>query len=164
MTAVLVREAKADDAQAINDICNPYVRESSCTFDEDTTPLEERAGRLAEHGPRYPVIVAEVDGEVVGWTALSAFHKRSPGRFTVQDSIYIRGDMKARGIGTALLTDLIVRARSLGYHSMMAGTEHDREESLAFHRRMGFVEVGRLKEAGRRFGRWLDVVYQQIIL
>ncbi len=164
MSVILIRQAKPKDAEAINDIYNLYVRESSCTFDEDPITLEERMEWLAEHGPRYPAIVAEVDGEVVGWAALSAFHKRSAGRFTVQDSVYVRGDMRARGIGKALLSELIDRARDLGYHSMMAGIAHDQEESLAFHRGMEFVEVGRLKEVGRKFGRWLDVVYMQLIL
>ena len=112
----------------------------------------------------HPVLVAEQGGEVVGWGSLSTFNPRRGYARTVEDSIYLRDDWRGRGLGRALLSTLIERARALGHHTIIAGASADQDASIALHAAHGFVEVARLREVGRKFDRWLDVVYLQKML
>jgi phosphinothricin acetyltransferase len=82
----------------------------------------------------------------------------------VENSVYVRHDLHRRGIGRALLADLIERAKGLGHHSIMALIDRDQSGSIAIHHSFGFDAVGRLREVGHKFGRWLDVVYMQKML
>ena len=159
-----IRPATGDDLAAINAIYNHYVLHSTCTYQEEPSTPEERAAWFAAHGPRHPVTVAEVAGDVVGWGSLSRFHLRSAYRFTVENSVYVRHDLHRRGIGRALLADLIVRARDLGHHTIVAAIDAGQAGSVALHRACGFEAVAHLKEVGYKFGRWLDVVYMQRML
>jgi phosphinothricin acetyltransferase len=109
----------------------------------------------------HPVTVAVLDGAVVGWGSLSPFHARAAYRHTVEDSVYVRPDMQGRGIGKALLADLIARAQALGHHAVMALIDGEQGPSIALHERFGFAHVGLLKEVGCKFSRWLDVVYME---
>ena len=157
-----IRLATAADLGAINAIYNHYVLHSTCTYQEEPSTAEERSGWFAAHGPQYPITVAQSDGgEVLGWGSLSRFHPRSAYRWTVENSVYVRHDLHRRGIGRALLDDLIVRAQSLGHHSILAIIDASQPASVALHRACGFKPVANLKEVGFKFGRWLDVVYMQ---
>ena len=161
---VILRDATASDLPAINDIFNHYVRNCTCAWSDEPTTLQERAEWFDSHGSRHPIIVAQRGAEVVGWGSISPFHHRSGYRFTVEDSLYIRPDSQGQGIGKMLLAELIVRAKTLDYHSVMALISADQGPSLALHAKFGFEECGRLHEAGFKFERWLDVVYMQKML
>ena len=163
--AITLRPAVAADVPAINNIYNHYVLHSTCTYQDAPEPLEEREAWFARRGPRQPVIVAvDAAGAVVGWGSLSAYHVRSAYRFTVENSIYLRHDLRGQGIGRLLLAELISLARSLGHHTIIAGIDAEQPVSVALHRRAGFEHVGRMKEVGFKFGRWLDVIYMQLVL
>jgi L-amino acid N-acyltransferase YncA len=108
------------------------------------------------------VIVAEAAGQVVGWGSLSAIHARSAYRHTVEDSIYVHHEHKRRGVGSLLLADLIARARKLGHHAIVAGIDGEQAGSVALHARFGFENVGRFREVGFKYGRWLDVIYMEM--
>ena len=125
---------------------------------------QERAAWFSAHGADYPVTVAERDGEIIGWGSLSKFHPRSAYRRTVENSVYVRHDLHRQGIGFALLGDLVERAKSIGHHAIMALIDSGQRGSIALHEKYGFVEVGRLREVGFKFGRWGDVVYMQRML
>src|SRR5580693_8200181 len=101
-SAMIGLAAEADLA-AINDIYNHYVLHSTCTYQEEPEPIERRRDWFAHHGVPHPIIVAEAEGEVVGWGSLSAFHARSAYRRTVEDSIYVHHEQQRRGIGSLLL-------------------------------------------------------------
>ena len=159
-----LRAATRDDLEAINDIYNVYVRCSTCTFQVEPEPLTGRVAWFDAHGPEYPVIVAESAGQMVGWGALSRFHARAAYRHTVENSVYVRQDLHHRGIGRALLADLVAKAAALRHHSIMALIAADQTPSIKLHESMGFVEVAHLKEVGFKFSRWLDVVYLQLML
>jgi L-amino acid N-acyltransferase YncA len=159
-----IRPAQAADLVSINDIYNYYVHRSTCTYQETAEPIESRHEWFRRHGPAHPMTVAEIDGEVVGWGALSPFHSRSAYRSTVENSVYVAHEHRRRGIGDALLGDLITRARSIGHHTIIAGIDALQEGSVAIHARHGFVQVAHLKEVGYKFGRWLDLVYMQLII
>jgi len=159
-----IREATEADLGAINEIYCHYVVTSTCTFQMEPTTERERAAWFADHGPRHPITVAVEGGEVLGWGSLSRFQPRAGYRFTVEDSVYVRADRHRRGVGRALLGDLVGRARELGYRCIIAGITADQDASLALHRRLGFEPVAMLRQVGNKFDRWLDVAYLQLLL
>lgn len=156
-----IRAATEADLPAIRDIFNHYVVHSTCVWVTEPETLEDRRAWFAAHGEAHPVIVAEEENEVVGWASLSPYHTRDGWRHTVEDSVYLRPDRLGRGIGSLLLADLIGRASRLGHHVILAAISADQGPSLRLHERHGFVECGRLRETGFKFGRWLDAVYLQ---
>jgi phosphinothricin acetyltransferase len=162
--AATIRAATPADLGAINDIYNHYVLHSTCTYQEEPEPLEGRRQWFEHHGERHPIIVAEVDGQVVGWGSLSPYHARSAYRHTVENSVYVHHQLHRRGIGSLLLQELIIRARGLGHRAIIAGIDADQPASVALHVKFGFVEVGHLKQVGSKFGRWLDVIYMELLL
>ena len=159
-----IREATEADLGAINEIYCHYVVTSTCTFQMEPTTERERAAWFADHGPRHPITVAGCGDEILGWGSLSRFQPRAGYRFTVEDSVYVRADRHRRGVGRALLGDLVERGRALGYRSIIAGITADQDASLALHRRLGFEPVAMLRQVGNKFDRWLDVAYLQLLL
>ncbi len=160
----MIRLATSADLDAINAIYNHYVENSTCTYQTQPSTEAERAAWFGVHGEKHPVTVYESDGEVIGWASLSKFHGRSAYGRTVENSIYVRNETRHKGIGSALLADLIERARTLGHHTIVALISADQAASIALHRKFGFAEAGRLKEVGNKFDRWLDVIYMQLML
>ena len=164
MTETGVRLATPADLPAINAIYNHFVLHSTCTYQEEPSTDEERAAWFAGHGAVHPVTVMEDRGEVVGWGSLSRFHPRSAYRHTVENSIYVRHDLHRRGIGRALLVDLIERAKAAGHHTIIGLIDGSQAGSIALHRACGFTDAAHLKEVGFKFGQWRDVVYLQRML
>jgi phosphinothricin acetyltransferase len=165
MSTPTLRLATADDLVAINDIYNYYVPRSTCTYQLEPEPLAGRRLWFEAHSPQsHPVIVAEADGAVVGWGSLSKFHQRAAYAPTAEASVYIRHDQHRRGLGRLILGDLIERARTLGFHSIIGGASADQTASIALQESLGFRRVGQLAEVGHKFGTWLDVVYLQLML
>jgi L-amino acid N-acyltransferase len=159
-----IRLARRDDLASINDIYNYYVTHSTCTYQETPEPIEARQAWFERHGPEHPITVAEVDRQVVGWGALSPFNPRSAYRFTVENSIYVDHEYQRRGIGDAILKDLLARARAIGHRTIIAGIDASQEGSVAIHAKHGFVKVAHLRRVGYKFERWLDVVYMQLMV
>ena len=158
-----LRDATEADLPAINAIYNHCVLTSTCTYQVTPETEEARRAWFTGRGPRHPVIVVESGGEVLAWGSLSAFHKREAYAQTVENSVYVSHLHQRRGLGTSVMKELIRRARAAGIHTIIAGISADQEGSIALHRRLGFVECGRLREVGCKFGRMLDVVYMQLL-
>ncbi len=161
---ILIRTATEADLAAINDIYNHYVLNSTCTYQEEPDSLHARSKWFAHHGDPHPVIVATLDGQVIGWGSLSPYHPRSAYRHTVENSIYIHYQRLRLGIGTLLLRELINRAIELGHRAIVAGIDAEQPGSIALHARFGFEHVGHFKQVGFKFGRWLDVIYMELII
>ena len=159
-----IRAATESDLTAINDIYNHYVLHSTCTYQEEPETMPDRRAWFAHHGPKHPVTVATLDNEVLGWASLSPFHKRAAYRHSVENSVYVHPAHHRRGVGRALLIDLIARARALGHHTIIAGVDAEQPASIALHASLGFQHVALLKEIGFKFNRWLHVHYMQLIL
>ena len=165
MTSPNIRLATEADIPAINDIYNYYVHRSTCTYQLEPEPLDGRQAWFAAHPPdKYPVTVAESDGQILGWGSLSRFRDRAAYDGTVEASVYIHHDHHRRGLGRALLSDLIDRARALAYHTLIGGTSADQTASIALQESLGFTRVAHFKEVGYKFGQWLDVVFLQLML
>jgi L-amino acid N-acyltransferase YncA len=163
-TSCTLRPATESDLVAINDIYNHYVLHSTCTYQEEPELIEDRRRWFSQHGGKHPVIVAVADERVVGWGSLSVFHARSAYRHTVENSIYLHHQYLRQGIGSLVLQELIRRARDLGHHVIIAGMDGEQAGSIALHAKFGFEKVGHLKQVGFKFGRWLDVIYAELIL
>jgi phosphinothricin acetyltransferase len=160
MASFHIREATEADLDAIDRIYHFYVLNSDCTMQTEPGSAQERRAWFAARGP-LPVLVAEEAGKVIGWGALVKYHVREGYRFTLENSVYVEQGRHGGGIGRALLEQLLDRARALGAHSVVAKIVATQEPSLKLHTRLGFEEVGRLREVGFKFGRWIDVVFMQ---
>ena len=161
-----VRPAICADLPAILDIYNEAVLNTTATYDYEPSTLEARTAWFDEHvRDNYPVFVAQNgEGGVVGWSSLSKFRPRVGYRFTGEDSIYVAADQRGRGIGKLLMPPLIEGARQLGLHAIMAGIDAEGQASLRLHAGFGFQPVAHLKQVGNKFGRWLDVIYMELLL
>jgi L-amino acid N-acyltransferase YncA len=159
------RLAKRRDAEALQEIYNVEVLESTVTFDLVPRSFTEQVAWIDEHSGGHPAIVAVSDDDaVVGFASLSPYRPRPAYAPTVEDSVYVHRDRRGHGIGRLLLTDLVELARNHGFHSAIGRIVGGHEASIALHRACGFEEVGRERDVGRKFGRWLDVVLMQRML
>jgi phosphinothricin acetyltransferase len=156
-----IRAATADDLPEITRIYNHYVPRSTCTYQEQPDTITARRHWFDRHGERHPIVVAMLEGKLVGWGSLSPFHSRTAFRFTVEDSVYIDQAYQRRGIGRALLADLVRRAHEIGHHAIIAAIDAEQTPSLRLHEAAGFIRVGELVQVGFKFNRWLNVVYVQ---
>lgn len=161
---VTLRSAQIADAAAIAAIYNREVTESTSTFDLVVRSLEDQQRWLAERSGAFSAIVAERDGSVIGFAALSPYKERAAYRTTVEDSVYVDQAHTGRGIGRLLLDELVDTARRSGFHAVMARIEASGTASRALHQACGFELVGIEREVGRKFNRWLDVAVMQLLL
>lgn len=158
------RDATPTDAAAITIIYNQGIVDRIATLETEERAPEERLQWLTARGPRHPVLVAEVDGTVVGWGSLNQFNPRKAYDFVVDFSVYIERDWRGRGIGSALLHALIARARHLGYHKMVLSAFPWNTAGLALYEKHGFRTVGIYKEQGLLDGKWVDTIVMEKIL
>jgi L-amino acid N-acyltransferase len=165
MSAFTIRLATESDAEAIRAIYNYYVLHSTCTYQtEPETAAERLAWLRARDFATHPVTVAEADATVIGWAALSRWNTRGGYSKTAEASVYIHHEHHRRGLGKALLLDLIERAKAARLHVIIGGTSSDQPASLALQVAVGFVPIGTFRQTGRKFDRWLDVTYTQLML
>jgi L-amino acid N-acyltransferase len=164
MSGIRVRPATEVDLPAVRDIYNFYVRTSTCTFQLEPDSEADRLAWYRARSASHPVTVAEVEGEVVGWGSLSAWKDRAAYDRTVEASVYVRADRQRRGVGRALLEDLVERARALGHRVVIGGACTEHPASIALQEAVGFVPVGCFRDVGYKFDRWLDVAYLQRVL
>jgi len=152
------------DAEATREIYNLEVLESTVTFDLVPRSHSDQQRWIDEHSGGHPAIVA-VDGDtVLGFASLSPFKPRAAYAPTVEDSVYVHRDARGKGIGDLLLRDILALGTDHGFHSVIARIVGGHDASIALHAKCGFVEIGREREVGRKFGRWLDVVLMQRML
>jgi L-amino acid N-acyltransferase YncA len=160
----LIRSATMSDLAVLNDIYNHYVANSVCTYDELLLSLEDRRRWFEAHDSAHPVVVAEAQEEIVGFGALSHFRQQGGFRITAENALYVRHDTTGHGIGSAILADLITRARAIGYRAIVAVIDAEQASSIRLHERHGFVRCAHLRQVGFKRGRWLDVIYLELLL
>lgn len=158
-----IRDATAADLPAILAIFNDVLVTSAAIWRDDPETPDERAAWFAERTRRgFPVLVAiDDDGAVLGFASYGDFRALAGYRTTVEHSIHVRADRRGGGVGDALLTALLDRARAAGVHVMVAGVDGGNAGSLRFHERRGFREVARMPEVGRKYGAWVDLIFLQ---
>jgi L-amino acid N-acyltransferase len=159
---VQIRDAGLLDLGAITAIYNEVLTSSTAIYSDQLTTLEERtAWWKARREQGYPVLVATDGSHVAGFGTFGDFRSWPGYRFTVEGTIHIHSSSRSQGVGTALLQELIRRARALGKHTMLAGVDSENTASLRFLERSGFEHVGYIPEAGYKFDRFLDLVLLQ---
>lgn len=163
---VLVRPATPDDMDQVQSIYAYYVTRTAASFEEEVPSVAEMRRRRDEVVARnLPYLVAEEDGEVLGYTYAGPWRPRSAYRYTVEDSIYVAPFVQRRGVGKALLGALIDHCAELGYRRMIAVIgDSANQGSIGLHRSLGFRQEGVLRGVGLKFGRWVDVVIMHRVL
>lgn len=163
----MIRDATAADLAAITALYAREVLSGTATFEEVPPSLDEMAVRLdAVRARGLPWVTAEVDGVFAGYAYLSPFRNRNAYRYAVEGSVYVAEIARGHGIGRALLSAVVERARELGLRHVM-GVISDSETSgasIALHARLGFEPAGTWRHAGWKFGRWIDVHVMQLDL
>ena len=164
---MLVRAATEADLPGMLAIFNEIIRSSTAVYTEQEATLEDRRAWLANRTAQgYPVLTATdaADGSVLGYSTFGDFRPWPGYRRTVEHSVYVRADMRGRGVGAALVQPLFGLAAALGKHVMVAGIDAANPASIRLHERLGFERAGTLREVGTKFGRWLDLVFMQRFL
>lgn len=162
---VAIRPATGADLPAILEIYNDAVLHTTASYDLEPSTLEQRAAWFEDRARQgFPVLVAEAGGEVAGFGTYGKFREKPGYRHTVEHTIYVAPGRRGQGIGRALLAELIAVARAQGKHAMVGGIDSGNAGSLRFHLALGFVEVARFREVGHKFGRWLDIIFVELIL
>lgn len=159
-----IRDARDADLPDIREIYNHYVRNTVVTFDEDDSTLKEWRTKFSRNQKLgLPFIVAvSPSGQILGYAMVSPWSSKRAYRFTVENSIYLRAASTGKGLGRALMAELLERAKSVGIRQIMAViADKGAEASLAMHAQFGFVEVGRMGRVGFKFERWLSTVLLQ---
>lgn len=163
--AWVVRDAVEPDLPALLAIYNDVIATSTAVYSDNPVTLEDRVSwwesRIAQ---QYPVLVAQGDDGVVGFASFGDFRAWPGYRYTVEHSVHVHAEVRAHGVGSALMKALLPRASALGKHVMVGGIDAANAPSIRFHARHGFTQAAHLKEVGHKFGRWLDLVLMQRVL
>ena len=158
-----IRDASPADLPDIQAIYAHHVLHGTGTFEENPPSIEEmteRYRKVVDHG--WAWLVASDATGVLGFAYYTEFRDRSAYRFTAENSVYIRDDVRGQGVGKALGARLIDTATQAGFRTMIAVIgDSENVGSIGVHASLGFHHVGTLKAAGMKFGRWLDVVQMQ---
>ena len=163
---MLIRPAAPQDLPAIHAIYAHHVMHGLASFEEVPPALEEIRRRFEDVTKQgFPYLVAEEKGEILGYGYCSLYRTRSAYRYTLEDSIYVKQGMQGKGVGKALLKELIARSEALGYRQIIAVIgDSANAGSIKLHASLGFVRAGVLRSTGFKFGRWVDSVYMQLPL
>lgn len=162
---IKLRPYQTEDTQAILDIINYNILNSTALYDYKIRSYEQQKAILEEKiSKNFPVIVAVKDDTVVGFGMYSEFRFREAYKYTVEHSVYVDKDYHGKGVGKLLLQELIRLAKEQKLHTMIAVIDAENQSSVGFHEKFGFKTVGIIKESGYKFDRWLHSVFMQLIL
>jgi L-amino acid N-acyltransferase YncA len=152
------------DAAACARIYEPHVTGSPTSFEERLPSSEDFAARIERNAATHPWLVAEKDGEVIGYAYACRHRERPAYRWAVDVSVYVAGGHRGRGVGRRLYEALLERLRHQRFRVACAGITLPNEESVALHERLGFVSVGVFRGIGWKAGSWRDVGWWQLDL
>lgn len=158
-----MRTCTPADADAICDIYNHYVLKTVVTFEEVPVKVEEMERRIADITSRFPWLVCERDGVVCGYAYASSWKERSAYRYSVETTVYLAPPVTGQGIGTLLYSSLLDALRKTDVHCAVGGISLPNEASVALHEKLGFTRIGHFREVGRKFERWIDVGYWELV-
>lgn len=162
---ITIRNATENDLPEILAIYNDVILHTTAVYDYEPHTLEMRRQWFAtkqEQG--FPVFVATENDQIVGLSSIGPFRAWAAYKFSVENSVYVAGDCRGKGIGKLLIPPLIQAARDLNLHTIIAGIDASNEASLKLHEHFGFKEVAHFKEVGYKFNRWLDLKFFQLLI
>jgi L-amino acid N-acyltransferase len=159
-----IRPARAADLERIFEIYNREVSDEVTTFDTEPRMLGRDDGWLLDRPERYPVLVGELDGRLIGWSSLSQWSPKGAYARTAEVSVYVDADHRGRGYGAKLLAAAVEIAPGTGAGVLLARIVGTNPASIAVHRSLGFETIGVQRRAGEKFGRILDVALMDLHL
>lgn len=154
----MIRKVRLDDAPAIANIYNPFITQTTVSFETEEVSTEQMAQRIADISAHYPYYVYEEDGKLLGYCYLHAWKERAAYAPTLELTIYLAPEAQSRGIGRPMVEQLIADARQMQVHALIACITQENEHSVRFHQSLGFKQVSHFKNVGYKLGRMLDVV------
>jgi len=162
---IIVRPYQSNDIETIVAILNYYIANSTALYDYELRTFKQQQAIFEEKISKgFPVIVATIEEQVVGFGYYSEFRFREAYKFTVEHSVYVMQNEEGKGIGKTILQYLIDFAKKQKLHTMIAVIDYENQSSIAFHEKFGFTNVGIIKESGFKFNRWLHSVIMQLML
>lgn len=161
---IRVRMATPGDATAVAAIYAPVVASTIVSFEEEPPSDAEMAERIRATLPRYPWLVAEADGKILGYAYASEHRKRAGYRWSCDCSVYVAEGARGKGLGRLLYSDLFARLREAGFRNVFAGVGLPNAASVGLHEAMGFELVGTYRRVGYKLGRWVDTSWFQLVL
>ncbi|MFT4661059.1 MAG: L-amino acid N-acyltransferase YncA [Patiriisocius sp.] len=165
MSELIIRKARKEDVAKILEIVNYEIVNSTVVYDYKERTYDAQLNWFEQKSQEgMPILVAEKEGDVIGFGTYGFFRPRAAYQFSVEHSIYVHKNVRGLGIGKELMTELIDLAKEGGFHTMIAGVDASNDRSVEFHEKFGFKEVGTFKEVGFKFDKWLDVNFLQLIL
>ncbi len=162
--AIEIRNACPDDATALALIYNQGIADRVATLETEERSPEDRRAWLTARGPRYPVLVAEADGRVVGFGSLNVFNPRKAYEHVADFSLYVERSWRGKGVGGRLLRTLLERARTIGFHKLVLSAFPWNQSGMALYEKHGFRVVGTYREQGLLDGRWVDTIIMEKLL
>lgn len=163
--SINIRNYKEADCNAILEIINDQILNGTALYDYNPRTLEQQNAIFEDKLKKgFPIVVAEIDNQVVGFAYYSEFRFRDAYRFTVEHSVYANKKFLGKGIGHLLMTELISLAQKQGFHTMIGVIDSENTSSIDFHKKYDFEQVGFIKETGYKFDRWLHSVFMQKML
>jgi phosphinothricin acetyltransferase len=160
----MIRPVQLSDAQALVEIYNPFIRSTTITFEEEEITAEEMASRIAKVTASYPWIIWEEGGLVLGYAYGSTWRSRPAYRFATETTIYLGPEGLGKGMGSRLYEALLTELQQRGFHSALGCLALPNEPSVRLHEKLGFRKVGHMREAGWKFGAWVDVGFWERML
>jgi L-amino acid N-acyltransferase len=152
-----IRPATKNDVPLITEIYNDAILNTAATFDTEVKTLEDRMQWFLNHDSSHPVLVAEINGAVIGWASLTKWSDRCAYDSTSEVSVYVHKDHRGKGAGKRLLEILVLEGEKCGLHYLLARISEGNEASIHLHEQFGFSHVGIMHEVGFKFGKFLDV-------
>lgn len=160
-----LRFARKEDCAAIAGIYNHAVVHTSAIWNDKTVDVDNRIAWFeARQQAGFPVLVSEENDQVTGYASFGDWRAFEGFRYTVEHSVYVHPQHQGKGLGRALLSQLIVVARRIGKHVMVASIESQNQASLHLHQQLGFAITAQMPQVGTKFGRWLDLTFMQLQL
>jgi len=160
---VKLRSARREDLDSITEIYNEAIIKTAATFDTEPKTVEDQKKWFDDHEAKNPILVAELNGVIVGWASLSKWSDRCAYSDTAEISLYIQEEHQGKGIGKYLIEAIVKEGEKTGLHTIIARITEGNESSLHLHRSVGFTHIGVMKEVGKKFDKRLDVHLMQKI-
>lgn len=158
-----IRLAKESDLPAIVTVYNEAIRETTATFDTEEKTVADQKPWFEKHKERHPIFVCELNGSVVGWASINEWSDRCAYADTAENSVFVLKNHHGRGIGKMLMQKILEAAKERKYHTLIARISDGNEASLILHRNLGFIDIGTMREVGKKFGKLIDVHMLQLL-
>jgi L-amino acid N-acyltransferase YncA len=162
---IKIRVATPEDLEKILNIVNYSILHTTANYNNEIQTIETQKQWFEDKRVKnLPILIADYNGEAIGFASYGQFREKIGYRFTVEHSVYVSPTFVGKGIGSVLLSGLIQLAKKQGYHTMIGAVDANNLGSIAFHEKLGFKATGTLREVGYKFDNWLDLVFMQLLL